>query len=186
MKTEIATRERSLANAKTRTVEALDALTAHLAQLRSDVEAVQTTESAEAVCASVKQALSLHTAMSMAARYVKQTVQRPGKTAIEAQLLRGDPAGVIAELFVITQLKDHPAKVDEGNTRAVDAVVRLCWPTICSKYDLPEGHPIPAGCAAALCGAWRAFGERNGTATHICHVHFAYTDVQGLSAALRR
>lgn len=186
MKTEIATRERSLANAKTRTVDALDALAAHLTKLRSDVEAVQTVESAEAVCASVKKALSLHTAMSMAARYTRQTVQRPGKTSIEAQLLRGDPAGVIAELFVVTQMKDHPAKVDEGNTRAVDEVVRLCWPTVCRKYDLPEGHPIPSGCAAALRGAWRAFGERNGTATHICHVHFTYTNVQGLDAALRR
>lgn len=185
MKTEIATRAKSLAAAKTRTLAAVDALSAHLAQLRSDVEAVQTTESAEAVCASVKQALSLHTAMSMAARYVKQTVQRPGKTAIEAQLLRNDPAGVIAELFVITSLVDHPAKVAMC-TSDVDAVVRLCWPAVCRKYDLPEGHPIPAGCRASLGNAWRAFGERNGTATHICHVHFTYASVQGLDAALRR
>ena len=183
MKTEIATRAQSLANAKTRTIAAVDALSAHLVKLRSDVEAIQTVESAQAVCASVKQALALHTTMSMAARYVRQTVQRPGKTAIEAQLLRNDPAGVVAELFVITSLKDHDAKVDFGD---VDAVVRLCWPAICSKYDLPEGHPIPANCRSALSSAWSAYGERNGTATHICHVHFAYANVQGLSAALRR
>lgn len=178
------TRAASLANAKTRTIAAVDALSAHLLRLRSDVEAIQTIESAEAVCASVKKSLSLHTSMSMAARYVRQTVQRPGKTAAEAQIRRGDPAGVVAELFVITSLADHPAKVAMC-TSDVDAVVRLCWPAVCRKYDLPEGHPIPANCRSALSSAWAAYAERNAPAQHICLVNFAYATLPGVVELLR-
>lgn len=181
------TRAQSLAAAKTRTVAAVDALSAHLVKLRSDVEAVQTVESAEAVCASVKQALSLHTTMSMAARYVRQTVQRPGKTAAEAQIRRGDPAGVVAELFVITahwQDKSTKMHVPAHSPLAMDAI-RLCWPAIRRKYNLPADATIPEGCAAALRKAWDAHTAKHGHSGS-CYVADAYAGTRGLRAALHR
>lgn len=174
------TRAQSLANAKTRTIEAVDALSAHLVKVRGDVEAIQTVESAQAVCASVKQALSLHTSMSMAARYVRQTVQRPGKTAAEAQIRRGDPAGVIAELFVITPGREEgQVYVQHDNKKAIDKIVWACWPTVHQKYDLPdygEGGGIPEGCAEALHAAWKAYLRANGGSA-FCRVAYDYAAI---------
>lgn len=175
------TRAQSLANAKARTIAAVNALSAHLTKLRGDVEAVQTVESAQAVCASVKQALSLHTTMSMAARYVRQTIQRPGKTAAEAQIRRGDPAGVIAELFVITPGREEgQVYVQHDNKKAIDKIVWACWPTVHQKYDLPDyaegGIGIPEGCAEALNQAWRAYLRANGGSA-FCRVAYDYAAI---------
>lgn len=169
------TRAASLANAKTRTIEAVDALSAHLLRLRGDVEAIQTVESAEAVCASVKQALSLHTTMSMSARYVRQTILRPGKTSAEALLRRGDPAGVIAELFVIVPHREEgQVYVQHDDKKAIDKIVWSCWPTVYSKY----GVDLPEGSADALARAWKAYLRANGG--------LAFCRVAGEYAAIAR
>lgn len=130
------------------------------------------------------------TAAAVAARRLTATVhrvQRPGKTSIEAQLLRNDPAGVVAELFVITahwQDKSTKMHVPAHSPLAMDAI-RLCWPAIRRKYNLPADAMIPEGCAAALCRAWDAHTAKHGHSGS-CYVADAYAGTRGLRAALHR